>query len=128
MIMVGAFFSWWYGLGLNVQMRSISNRYVRWVDYFSFAMLVRTLFAPFRQIAAGKVGGSFDVKFHVWLDRLVSRCVGAVVRILTLCAGAVFMVFVTLYSALQFAIWLLLPALPVVVTALFIMKWMPWIR
>ena len=53
-------------------------------DYFSIDLLVRTWFAPFRQISAGAVDGPIGVQIRAFFDRLISRTIGGIVRGLSL--------------------------------------------
>ncbi|MBL8122167.1 hypothetical protein JNM87_05480 [Candidatus Saccharibacteria bacterium] len=124
--MVGALLSWWYGQGWRLQLRKVAERYARWVDYFSFALIMRTLFAPFRQIAAGGVKGPIEEHIRAWFDRLISRAVGFTVRVFVLIAGGVWMVVLSAVAALQLVGWLLLPCLPALGVLLALMGWMPW--
>ncbi|QQS17821.1 hypothetical protein IPL68_04050 [Candidatus Saccharibacteria bacterium] len=45
--MFGALLGWWYGLGWSMQLRSAAIRWARWVDYFSFSTIGRTLLRRF---------------------------------------------------------------------------------
>jgi len=121
-----SFLSWWYGQGWRGLLDRISDRIVRLNDMFSLGMLVRTLFAPFRQIGVGEVRGSIDMKFQAWADRMVSRCVGAVVRTCTLLAGVVAILCVAAIGAVQLVGWLLLPLAPLFGLILSLAGWIPW--
>jgi len=73
MLLVTELFKWWYTAGLRQRLKKISVRLDGTIDYFSMDLLVKTLFAPFRQISAGKVDGSLEVKMRALIDRLFSR-------------------------------------------------------
>lgn len=124
--MVGALLGWWYGLGWRMQLRQAGRRWARWVDYFSFSTISRTLFAPFRQIGAGGSGGPLDVQFKQWADRTFSRAVGFVVRLFTLLFGSLVMTIIGLVSACQLVGWLLVPFLPVLGIIGSVTGWIPW--
>ncbi len=111
-----------------MQLQNVTQRFTRWADYFSFGIILRTLFAPFRQIAAGKVEGSIDVMFRAWLDRTVSRAIGFVVRVCVLFAGVVWVLFLVISALLQLAGWLLLPATPILGALLAAVRWLPWLN
>ena len=96
------------------------------MDYFSIGLLLKTLFAPFRQISAGNVRGSLDVQLRAFFDRLISRCIGAVVRLIMIGAGAVAILLNIVVSAVLLLGWMLLPLLPLVGLVLFLVGWMPW--
>lgn len=121
-----AFFSWWYGEGWRRQVSRISARMDALFDYFSFDLLLRTLFAPFRQISAGRVNGPIGLQFRAWLDRLVSRFVGAMVRSAVLIAGIVAVLFAGVIAVVQLVLWPILPLAPVIGAILAIAGWVPW--
>lgn len=92
------------------------------LDTFSIPLLLRTLFSPFRQISAGSVRGPLSVKFRAWFDKLVSRFVGAGVRIIVVAIGVVWLLLVIIVGTLRFLAWPLIPLLPVVALVLFSLK------
>ena len=96
------------------------------MDYFSIGLLVKTLFAPFRQISAGNVNGSFDMQMRAFFDRLISRCIGAVVRLIMISVGGMTILCSILIDTILLVGWALLPLLPLVGIVLFISGWMPW--
>ena len=112
--MIVALFSWWYSAGwgsfANKTLEALRNT----LDFFSMGTLLKTLFAPFRQISAGSSGAvALDDKFRAAMDKLVSRIIGAVVRIFLLLAGAVVFSLQAAGSLLLLIIWPVVPALPV---------------
>lgn len=125
MFIVGLF-SWWYGDGWRRYLLHINEKLAALYDYFSLGLLVRTLFSPFRQISAGGVDGSLEVRARAWFDRLISRCVGACVRSIILVVGVFALLFRAILGLLQILIWPLVPILPVVAVVLAMMGWVPW--
>lgn len=77
--------------------------------------LVRTLFKPYRQISANPSAGngSFDLKFQMFIDRLVSRLIGFTSRLVLLFAGMIIIVFGGILCILLIVIWPLVPLLPI---------------
>ena len=65
MIVVG-FFAWWYGAGWWQRITMVWGKLVSVFDYFSIDLLVRTWFAPFRQISAGAVDGPIGVQIRAF--------------------------------------------------------------
>ena len=124
--MLLAFFSWWYGEGWRRQLDNARARIASWFDYFSFDLISRTLFAPFRQISAGKVDGPIGVQLRAWVDRLVSRFIGAMVRIGVLIAGTVTIAVMAVLAVVQLILWPMLPLAPVAGLILTIAGWQPW--
>ena len=78
--------------------------------------LIRTLFKPFRQISADTASGtaSLDVKFHMFLDRLVSRFIGFISRLILLLAGTLIIIIGGIFSLIFIIIWPIIPLLPIV--------------
>lgn len=118
--------SWWYGAGWKrciIRTReSIASVY----DYFSIDLLLRSWFAPFRQISAGHVSGSIDVQWRAFVDRLISRCIGACMRTILIVTGIVTMTVVVLTGLLYIIFWACVPALPFVGLLLTFLGWLPW--
>ena len=95
-------------------------------DYFSIDLLVRTWFAPFRQISAGAVDGPIGVQIRAFFDRLISRTIGSIVRSFMIIFGIVALA-VTAAAGLVFIIaWALVPVLPLLGAGLAIVGWLPW--
>ena len=78
--------------------------------------LVRTLFKPFRQISAESAGAdsSLDLKFQMFLDRLISRIVGFFSRLILLIVGLILIVIGGVASLVLIVLWPFVPLLPVV--------------
>lgn len=120
-----AFFSWWYGAGWHQRVDIVRHKLAAVADIFSIGLLARTLFMPFRQISAGRVDGPLGVQFRAWLDKLVSRVIGALVRIVTILAGVVVLLLTVLWGVALIVLWPLLPVLPVVAFIVFILGGVP---
>ncbi len=123
--MLMAFFSWWYGEGWKRQLEHVSDRIVGLVDMFSIDLILRTLFAPFRQISAGRIDGPIAVQFRAFLDKTISRGIGAMVRLAVLIAGSITIVFSGLIGVLYLLIWPLLPVLPFIGFVMMASGWVP---
>ena len=118
--------TWWYTDGWRQCLARMEDRIAATLDYFSFGLLMNTLFAPFRQISAGKVGGSFEVQMRAFLDRLISRVIGFTVRLITIVIGSI-VVLINLLTALIVLVgWAFVPLLPFIGLGLFILEWLPW--
>jgi hypothetical protein len=52
--------SWWYGAGWQQRFVYMRTHIEGMFDYFSIDLLARTLFSPFRQIAAGSIHESYQ--------------------------------------------------------------------
>ncbi len=117
--------SWWYSAGWTMQARRVKERIVAIVDFFSISLLLKTLFSPFRQISAGRVNGPIAVRWHAFVDQLVSRCIGAIVRLFMILFGLIAIMFTVLVGAITLVVWLLVPLLPLVGLILTFIGWVP---
>lgn len=113
MLLVTELLRWWYGDGLRLRAAMIANRLDGTIDYFSIDLLLKTLFAPFRQISAGTVDGPIGVQMRAMLDQLFSRVIGAVVRLFILIIGGVIIALQCILGVLLIIGWGLLPLLPI---------------
>ncbi|MDN5819805.1 MAG: hypothetical protein L0H38_03575 [bacterium] len=113
MFLVGIL-SWWYGDGWRARMSLVISRLDRTIDYFSIDLLAKTLFSPFRQISAGKVSGSLDVKIRAFVDKLISRLIGAAVRTVIMIVGGLAILLHTCWGLIIVLGWLVIPIVPVV--------------
>ncbi|HEX4662679.1 MAG TPA: hypothetical protein VH144_03620 [Candidatus Saccharimonadales bacterium] len=114
-----ALVSWWYGVGWVKQALILRTQIMNALDTFSIGLLLRTLFSPFRQISAGGVRGPLGVKLRAWFDRLVSRFVGAGVRLIVIAIGIVYLAFVLVFGIVRCLAWPLIPLLPAIALLLF---------
>lgn len=124
--MLMAFISWWYGKGLAWRAMAILDGLERSMDTFSLGLLVKTWFAPFRQIDAGDVvGGSLEMRFRKSLDKLFSRCIGAFLRTIVMMVGVFYITAKAIWGIFGLILWLVMPILPVVFLGVFITGWTP---
>jgi hypothetical protein len=126
LMLITAFLFWWYGHGWIQQVGSVRDMLARNFDFFSIDLLARSLFSPFRQISAGKVQGSIQVIFQAWLDRVISRLIGAMLRTTIIFVGITSLLVMSLIAATRVLLWPLIPALPVIFVILMLSGWVPW--
>lgn len=100
----------------------IAARIEATLDYFSFDLLLRTLFAPYRQIAAGSVDGPLEAKLRALVDKLFSRLIGGFIRIVIIIIGGLVMAFQVMMAILILIGWALVPLLPIVGLVLTLMR------
>ena len=118
--------SWWYTSGWRSQFKAVQAHLSRTLDYFSIDLLLKTLFSPFRQISAGKVRGPLGVQVRAFFDNLISRCIGAMVRLTIIVVGSLWIgVSLLLYSALA-VLWGAVPLLPFAGVYFAAIGWVPW--
>ena len=119
-MLVVSFFQWWYGRGFSEYLSSFVDGLRDAADFFSIMLLVRNLFAPFRQISAEKqINLPLNARIHAWFDLLISRLVGATVRFMILIAGTVVMILRAGIGLVLGILWPLLPLLVVYCVMLF---------
>lgn len=124
MFIVG-FLGWWYGAGWRGHLRTIGERLMRVVDFFSIDLLIKTWFAPFRQIAAGRTQGGLSEQMRAFLDRLVSRMIGGVVRTMVIIIGALALVATVIMGIVEGILWVISPLFPVIGVVAFAIGWVP---
>lgn len=125
MFLVGLL-GWWYGAGFSNRIAYSKSQLANILAMFSVGQLLRTLFSPFRQISAGESNNSsMATFFQAFLDKTMSRLVGAVVRTLTIIAGLISVLGLVVYRAIVIALWILTPLLAVGFIILAIIGWVP---
>lgn len=119
--MIVALFSWWYGAGWARAAGRVGGRMRAMLETFSVALLLRTLFDPFRQISAAQVRGGFDAQLRALGDRMFSRVFGAFVRSLFIFIGLTGALLAGIMGLIELIVWPVLPFLPVIGIALTVM-------
>jgi hypothetical protein len=107
-------FSWWYTTGWMALIQKGSKRVEAVLKFFSVPLLLTSLFAPFRQISAGRVNGPLGVQLRAWGDRLFSRFIGAFIRLFLIIIGLIVVSLMSAFVLIISLLWPLLPAAPVV--------------
>lgn len=120
--------SWWYMDGWKWRARIMHEHIESTLDYFSIDLLLKTLFSPFRQISAGSVRGPLEAQIRAFFDLLISRFIGAIVRLIMIFVGSLAITFHLLAGGLVLVLWGLVPFLPLIGMVLFILGWVPWSR
>lgn len=110
-----ALFSWWYTAGWAQLGERALGRIVGVLEFFSIVQLLKSLFAPFRQISVGSVQGPLSVKLRAWGDKQISRAIGAMVRLAVIGFGLVATAIMVLVALGLLLLWPLVPAMPFIV-------------
>lgn len=118
MILVGLF-SWWYGLGIAAFVAKLERMILSTLDFFSVSILFKTLFNPFRQIVGVSDNGSIAMQLRAVIDSLISRFIGAVIRLVTLLIGVLVIGLQAVASLLALLIWIVMPMVPIIAVVLF---------
>ncbi len=109
-----------------MQLANIRNVFVRVADTFSIGLLIKTLFAPFRQISADEDAKNNGGLANVIIDKLVSRLIGCVMRTVMIIVGTVTLILLAIISLIRLIAWPLLPIAPIVGAVLMIVVGAPW--
>ena len=95
-------------------------------DWFSIPLLLRTFFAPFRQISANESGDDIASRFRAWGDRAFSRVIGAFMRFFMIIFGILALVITMVISAIRLVLWPVFPVLPAVGLVIMLTVGTPW--
>lgn len=103
---------WWYGRGWFWLLARVKNQFIAINENFSVGILVRTWFAPWKQIQSAT---SFQNFLQSTIDNFISRFIGATVR-----SGMILVACILhgLWAALSFVLLAVWPLLPLLVIAL----------
>lgn len=99
---------WWYGQGWSWLLKIIRKNLQVLGETFSVPILLKTLFAPWKQI---QTASNFQNFFQAMIDNLVSRLIGAVVRFFMLIAAFVLTCGVLVGGLALLIIWPVFPLL-----------------
>lgn len=119
--------SWWYSAGWKARILIVRERLEQTMDFFSINVLLGTLFSPYRQISAGKVNGSLGVRWQAFVDGILSRFIGFIVRSIIIIIGSFAVLLQVLSNCLVLLLWPFIPLLPIVGFVLYISGWVPTI-
>ena len=121
-----SFLTWWYGKGLAWRAEKILDGIERSIDTFSLGLLIKTWFAPFRQIdALGVSNASVEVRIKKFFDKLFSRFIGAFLRTIIMVIGVFYISFRAIWGVIMLILWLISPILPIILVVIFITGWTP---
>lgn len=109
-------YTWWFTDGWSVFIGKVRALFSTITDFFSMNSLIRTLFKPFRQISAdsAEANSSLDLRFHMFVDRLVSRIIGFFSRFLLLLLGCIVIIISSIISFVLIILWPVIPFTPII--------------
>lgn len=118
---------WWYGPGWKKVGTILIEKGITAEDYFSIDLLLKTLFSPFRQISADtNSGGTLGDKLRAVFDKLFSRFIGAIIRLILILAGTVWLWVIFVLDVGILLLWPILPFIPIIGLFLSLSGWIPW--
>lgn len=126
---ITSLFQWWYGKGWLNKLKLAQRSLAATSDFFSIGILVKTLFAPFRQISADTgVNDTIGEKMRAAFDKLFSRIIGSIVRTGMIFFGIVALFFNSIFLIAGLIIWPFVPLAPIIGIILTVSGWVPvWI-
>ena len=103
---------WHYFESPKAILKAFKNFLIFNFNYFSIPLLAKTLFSHWRRYREFYPRG-FDIKryFQVFVGNMISRCLGAFVRIVTILIGLVVELFILMGGVIVFLVWIFLPVL-----------------
>lgn len=106
-----AYLKWHYGQGVR-ELVGVSQNFLWFVKhFFSFSLLLRTLFAPWKRMGES-YGTGFDFRaFAPRLVNIIMRVFGFLSKTIILIIGFASYIFVFTLSLAVFFLWILAPAL-----------------
>ena len=116
---------WWYVEGWREQLTRVKWAFIRMADRFSIGLMIKTLFAPFRQISADEQARGNNLA-TVITDKLVSRLIGCFMRTIMIIVGTITLLLLAVVSLIRLLLWPLLPVMPGVGIILMIAVGAPW--
>lgn len=108
---------WWYGQGWSWLLKMVQKNLTAIGETFSVPMLIKTLFSPWKQI---QTAATFRNFFQAAIDNLVSRFIGAVLRIFMLIAALFLTASVVIGGLALIIIW---PVFPLLIFILPVAAW-----
>ncbi len=122
------FLGWWYAAGWRQLVARRVDGLAATADYFSIGLLASTLFSPFRQISAGNVRGPLPLQVRAFFDKLISRVIGAIARLILIVIGIIAMILQGFFAGVSILMWAVVPLLPVIGAIAAFIGWVPrWI-
>jgi len=105
------FLAWHYSKGFEFYIHTLTNVIDGVIHNFSFPLLLKTLFAPWKRQVVIEDKPGFDIGrfFENLTFNLISRGVGFVVRIALIITGVVVLVTVALFGILGLLVWTIFP-------------------
>ena len=107
-----AYAKWHYGQGLRELFGVTQNFLWFVVNFFSFKLLFKTLFTPWKRLGENYEGG-FDLSAlaSTLIVNSIMRIVGFVTKTLVLVVGLISYILVAIFAFFILIIWILAPAI-----------------
>lgn len=115
----------WFFLKAPAGIYIIGKNYMTWVwHYFSIGYFVPRLFSPWhKDLSAYGRGFDFQRFFRILLWNLISRFIGAVLRLIVILVGLIFGIGIIIVTMASLIIWY---ALPLIIIGLLFLSGITW--
>jgi len=101
----------WYIFSIKSLFSNIKLIVLKTLDYFSVTILLKTLFYPWRRDVMTTRNLPINIRFRVMIFNLLSRLIGACVRLVTIFIGLIITFLVYILGAATIVVWILMPML-----------------
>ncbi len=115
LILIRDYAQWHYTKALALMTHVFANLLWFIWHFFSIPQLAKTLFSPFKRITEKRKGFSFEDIAGTIIVNLLSRLIGAMIRISIVLAGLISLTFAVLLFGLTYLLWFFLPAMIMVI-------------
>lgn len=105
---------WWYSDAAGLLAKHQSLLLLTLADFFSFKILFKTLFQPWKRDVISDDNLSLQARFQVWGLNLVTRLIGLVVRSGAILLGVVVIVLLLIGYLILWVGWILGPLAPII--------------
>ena len=107
-----AYVKWHYGRGLKELFKVAGNFLWFVTNFFSFKLLLKTLFAPWKRLGEHYEGGlDLSALASTLIINGIMRTVGFITKTVVLLVGLVSYILVLIFSIFIFIIWVLAPVI-----------------
>lgn len=108
--MIFEYFKWHYGRGFDELISIAKNFFGFLIHFFSFKLLLKTLFSPWKRIAEYYERGlHIESLLETLLVNLIMRALGLISRLAIIFLGLISIIVLLILSFASFIIWLLMP-------------------
>jgi hypothetical protein len=107
-----AYIKWHYGRGLR-ELFEVTGNFLWFVlNFFSFRLLLKTLFAPWKRLGEHYEGGlNLSAFASTLVVNTLMRAFGFATKIMVLSVGSISYILVLIFSFFVFIIWILAPVI-----------------
>ena len=113
------YFRWHYTKALRDLFLNLKNGLLFVLHFFSLALLIRTLFTPWKRLGEGyKRGFDLGAFFSTFVVNLLLRFVGFVIRFVTIILGLLTLILSFSFALILTVIWIIFPVFLAFILAL----------